>query len=330
LQGVVSVQAGKSIAVAARLFLLSAGSALTWTVLSASPALADAGILDGVPIESAASVVEVADVPQEVLPATIPDGSTVLQETPPVVPAPQPVADSVENAVNLVQQVPASVPETVTPVPVVEPALNVIEPVTHIAESPVSTLVAAVPVIVADVPGDTLPVVASPIEVPVVADPVPALAPAPAPEPVLEVVPDSVPATASVAGSTVEQLPVEPPRVEDSEADMTPSALAVDSSTVPPGSLDDLQPASPSFIVVQASASAADHFTDTGQSPPSGGLNALDPVVIMTGAGHNHVAGPADFPGAWTESFTELDFDRSGTPIGLPIGPTHDPGSTPD
>ena len=327
--------AGKSIAVAARLFLLSAGSALTWTVLSASPVLADSGILDGVPIESAASVVEVAEVPQEALPGTIPDGSTVLQETAPVVPAPQPVADSLENAVNLVQQVAAPVPETVTPV--VEPAVNLIEPVTNIAESPVSTMAEALP-------GDPLPAVTSPIEVPVVAAPVPALAPAPvpalapapvpalapAPEPILEVVSDSVPVVAPVAGSSVEQLPVEPPEVEDSKADLTPSAVAADSSTVKPGSLDDMQPVAPSFTVVQASTSEADDSADTRQSPHGGGLNAAEPMAIMTGAGHNHVAGPADSPAAWMESFTELDFDRSGATIGLPIGPAHNPGSTPD
>jgi hypothetical protein len=315
---VVPVLAGKSIAVAARLFLLSAGSALTWTVLSASPVLADSGILDSVPTESAASVVEVTDVPQETLPGTIPDGSTVLQETLPVVPVPQtqPVADSVENAVNLVQEAAASVPETVTRV--VEPSMNLIEPVTHIAESPVSTIAAALP-------GDPLPVLASPIEVPLV------VTPAPAPDPVLEVVPVSVPVTAPTAGSTVEQLPVEPLRAEHSEADMTPLAVAADSSTVTRGSLDDSQPVPSPFTAVQGSTSEAADSANIRQSPRGGGFfNATAPVAIMTGAGHNHVPGPPDFPAFWAESFTGLDSDRSGATIGLPIGPTHDPGSTPD
>jgi hypothetical protein len=143
-------------------------------------------------------------------------------------------------------------------------------------------------------------------------------------------VPDSVPVTAPAAGSAVEQLPVEPPSVEDSEADLTPSEVAADSSTVTPGSPDDLQPVSPSFTAVQASESEAADSADTRQSPSGGGLNATEPMATMTGAGHNYVAGPADFPAAWAESFTGLDFDRSGTTIGLPIGPTHDPGSTPD
>lgn len=109
----VRVPAGKSFIAAARLFLLGAGSALTWAALSASPAMADDGGLLPDTGEVTSSVVAADPVSEGPAPAPVTGLVPVAPAEDPapvgLIPAPEPVAEVIEQVVAPVQEVAAPV-----------------------------------------------------------------------------------------------------------------------------------------------------------------------------------------------------------------------------
>ncbi|MFJ6280178.1 hypothetical protein [Arthrobacter subterraneus] len=322
--------AGKSFVAAARLFLLGAGSALTWAALSASPALADdGGLLPDIGEVTSAGIA--ADpVSEEPVPAPVTGLDPVVELSPvtglvpvapledpaPVglIPAPEPVAEVIEHVVAPVQQVAAPVTGVVPAVeqlvaPVVEPAVALIEPVTAIVEPVVQVAEEALPV-----PLTVLPVPDEPVSAPIPVDGT------------LDVV--VAPQAADRAGGegAVDESPV-----DESPAPASESGVA--SARFLPGEGSSPQQSTQSF-----NSSAAAHEVPRGEptdaladASPSGSSRLGVTVAPSVGAsGSGGAIGLAIPPPSWSVLPTWFVLAGQQVPGGLPSGPSYDPGSTPD
>ncbi|MFP5316260.1 MAG: hypothetical protein ACLGHS_12915 [Actinomycetes bacterium] len=311
--------AGKSFVAAARLFLLGAGSALTWAALSASPALADdGGLLPGTG-DLTSAVIAADPVSEGLVPSPVTGLVPVAPAEDPapvgLIPAPEPVAEVIEQVVAPVQQVAAPVTGLVPAVeqlvaPVVESAVALIEPVTAIVEPVVQVAEEALPE-----PLTVLPETDEPVSAPVSV------------EEILDVVvaPPRAAERAGVEGAVDESAVGEMP-APASESGVASARFLPGEGSSPPQSAQSLE------------SSAAAHEVPRGEptdaladASPSGSSRLGVTVAPSVGAsGSGGAIGLAIPPPSWSVLPTWFVLAGQQVPGGLPSGPSYDPGSTPD
>lgn len=313
------MSAGKSFTAAARLFLLGAGSALTWAALSVSPALADdSGLLSD--ISDVTSAVVAGDpASEEPVPAPAPG---LLPAAPSADPAPvgliaepEPLAEVIEHVAVPVEQVAAPITGVVSTVeqlaaPVAEPVADLIEPVTVIIEP------------VAQGAGESLPV---PLIIPIETG-----------------TPASVVESADEAIDVVVALhPVEPAENTDAvnetilpepENSVRPAQAVPADRSIPEQSTREQStrpfksPVAAHEVARGEPTASLVNVSPIGPSPL--GVTAAPSVGASSGSGG--AVGLALLPSSWSALPTW--FVLTGQPVtgGFPSGPSFDPGSTPD
>jgi hypothetical protein len=312
------VPAGKSFIAAARLFLLGAGTALSWAALSVSPALADDGGLLSDIGEVTSAVIAADPVSEEQVSAPVTGlvPGAPAEDPAPVglIPAPEPVAEVIEQVVAPVQQVAAPVTGVVPAVeqlvaPVVEPAVALIEPVTAIVEPVVQVAEEALPV-----PLTVLPVTDEPVSAPVSVDETLDVVVAP---------PDADRAGGAGAGGegAVDERPA-----PASEGGVSAAQSLPDDDSFPQQSTQSLESSAVAHEIPRGEPTAA--LAD-GSPPGSSPLGVtVAPSVGASGSGG--AVGLAIPPPSWSVLPTWFVLAGQQVPGGLPSGPSYDPGSTPD